>query len=121
MWGAEPENVDDAFRSLQSGVLQPGERNPVSWADGLLTGLGRLPFEILRRGGVEVVTVTEAAILRAAWSLIERTKLVVEPSGATVLAALRERKADLRGRRIGAILSGGNTDFRWLADPVLNE
>lgn len=121
VWGAEPENVDDAFRSLRSGVLQPGERNPVSWADGLLTGLGRLPFEILRRGGVEVVRVTEAAILRAAWSLIERTKLVVEPSGATVLAALRERKADLRGRRIGAILSGGNTDFRWLADPALNE
>ena len=120
VWGAEPEAVDDAFRSLNSGVLQPGERNPVSWADGLLTGLGRLPFDILRRHGVEVVTVAEAAILQAAWSLLQRTKLVVEPSGATVLAALRRRKDGLRGRRIGAILSGGNTDFRWLADPSLN-
>ena len=117
--GAEPEAVDDAYRSLRDGFRHPGEVNPKSWADGLLTGLGVRAFGILRERGVCVVTVSEAEILRAAWTLIRRLKLVVEPSAATVLAALRSRKAELRGKRVGAILSGGNTDFRWLSDPAL--
>ena len=51
----------------------------------------------------------------AARFFVERMKLVVEPSSATVLAALRGIAPELRGKRIGAILSGGNTDFAWLA------
>jgi threonine dehydratase len=114
VWGAEPEAVDDAYRSLQSGVRQPAVENPVTWADGLLTRLGELAFEILINNDVEIVTVSESTILEATRSVIERMKLVVEPSAATVLAVLRRRASDLRGKRIGAILSGGNTDFRWL-------
>jgi len=84
IFGAEPENVDDAFRSLSGGKRLPGPVDPRTWADGLMTGLG------------------------------ERMKVVVEPSGATVLAALRQLGKELRGRRVGAVFTGGNTDFRWL-------
>jgi len=116
VWGAEPETVDDAYRSLESGRLQPGPQNPRSWGDGLLTGLGEKPFAILRKCGVRVVTVSEQAMLEAAWALARRLKVVVEPSGATVLAALRKKADAWSGKRVGAILSGGNTDFRWLAE-----
>jgi threonine dehydratase len=114
--GAEPEAVDDAYRSLVSGVRQPAVRSPRTVADGLLTGLGELNFSILRRHGVLVVTVSEHAILRAARDLVERMKLVVEPSAATVLAAIRKQQAAWEGLSIGAILSGGNTDLRWLTE-----
>lgn len=114
VFGAEPVAVDDAFRSLQTGVLQDAVRAPRTLADGLLTGLGKLNFGILRQHGVEVVTVTEEAIRGAARDHLERMKLVVEPSAATVLAAIRERREEWRGLSIGAILSGGNTDFGWL-------
>jgi threonine dehydratase/serine racemase len=118
--GAEPETMDDAARSLASGVLQPGPP-PASMADGLLTGLGRLAFGVLTEHGVRIVTVSEAAIARAAWTFVERMKLVVEPSAATVLAALRATGEEIRGLRVGAILSGGNTDFGWLDHPGLRE
>jgi threonine dehydratase len=113
IWGAEPEAVDDAYRSLQSGTLQCAVADPETLADGLMTGLGRINFEILRAKGVRVETVTEQAIVDAARFVIERMKLVVEPSAATVLAVIRKRAETLRGKRIGAILSGGNTDLSW--------
>jgi threonine dehydratase len=115
VWGAEPAAVDDAYRSLTSGVLQPGPADPRTLADGLLTGLGRLNFEILVRHRVRIVTVAEEEIVQAARFVLERMKLVIEPSSATVLAAMRREAAQVRGRRVGAVLSGGNTDFRWLA------
>ena len=109
--GGEPEAVDDAFRSIRDGVLHPAVPHPETLADGLLTGLGERNFALLA-GQVEIVTVTEDEIVGAARFLVERMKLVVEPSAAVSLAAVR--KMDVAGRRVGAILSGGNTDFRWL-------
>lgn len=114
VWAAEPLAVDDAARSLASGVRQPAVLPARSWADGLLTGLGEVAFEVLRDAGVTVVTVTEDEILDAAWALISRLKLVVEPSAAVAWAVVRRRREELRGLRVGVILSGGNTDFRWL-------
>ena len=116
VWGAEPAAVDDAYRSLESGELQPAVERPNSWGDGLLTGLGCNAFTILRDCGVRVVTVSESEMLQAAWTLISRLKTVVEPSAATVLAAAISRRQEWAGKRIGLILSGGNTDFRWLAE-----
>ncbi|MGB9359716.1 MAG: threonine/serine dehydratase [Acidimicrobiia bacterium] len=113
--GAEPFAVDDAYRSLRTGVRQPGVESPVTLADGLLTGIGARPFTILNALGTEVVRVTEAAILEAAYFLLQRMKLAVEPSGATPLAALRTEPDRFRDQRVGVIISGGNTDFAWLA------
>lgn len=115
---AEPLAVDDAARSLRLGVRQPGVTSPQTWADGLLTGLGQPNFDILHAHGAEVVTVGEDAIVDAAMFFLLRMKTVVEPSAATVLAALRamasQDRAKVAGKRIGVVLSGGNTDFRWL-------
>jgi threonine dehydratase len=79
-----------------------------------MTGLGERNFAILRRAGAEVVRVEEEALVCAARFFLERMKLVVEPSGAAVLAAIRTEPRRFAGRRVGAILTGGNTDFAWL-------
>ena len=116
VFGAEPKAVDDAYRSLQSGVRQPAAEYPETWCDGLLTSLGEPNFEILRARDVEILTVDEKAILDATYAIVRRMRIVVEPSSGTVLAAIRVHADRFRDRRVGAILSGGNTDFRWLAE-----
>ena len=112
--GAEPLAVDDAARSLATGVRQPRVDGAKTWGDGLMTALGEPNFALLRQHGVRVVTVAEEAIVAACRFFVERLKIVVEPSAATVLAALRNVAPDLAGKRIGMVLSGGNTDFAWL-------
>jgi threonine dehydratase len=113
--GAEPQAVDDAARSLATGVRQPRVEGGKSWGDGLMTGLGEPNFRLLLQHRVRIVTVGEQAIVDAARWFLERMKIVVEPSSATVLAALRAVAAELRGLRVAMILTGGNTDFAWLA------
>lgn len=115
MLAAEPKAVDDAARSLASGVRQPAVVNPKTWGDGLMTGLGEPNFELLMRHQVEVITCEEDEIVAAARFFLERTKLVVEPSGATTLASIRAIADQVRGKRVAMIVSGGNTDFAWLA------
>ena len=112
--GAEPFAVDDAYRSLQSGIRQPGVESPVTSADGLLTGIGARAFAILSTLDADVIRVTEVAILEAAYFLLFRMKIVAEPSGATPLAAIRTEPDRFRDQRVGVIISGGNTDFSWL-------
>ncbi len=111
--GAEPFAVDDAYRSLASGERQPGVSDPKTVADGLLVGMGAMPFEILSGLGVEILRVEEADILAAARFFLERMKLVVEPSGATALAAILTHPDRFAGRRVGLVVSGGNTDLAW--------
>lgn len=106
-FGAEPEEVDDSFRSLRDGVRYPATGRP-SVGDGLLTGIGAIPFEILSQAGTAVLTVSEDEILGAMRMLAERTKLVVEPSGATGVAALLRYAGIFAGMRVGIVLSGGN-------------
>ena len=109
-----PPTFDDAFRSLQSGQRRAGVINPVTLADGLLTGIGARPFAILTALGADIIRVTETSILEAALFFLQRMKLVVEPSGATPLAALRTDPERFSGLRVGVIISGGNTDLSWL-------
>ncbi len=111
--GAEPFAVDDAYRSLASGERLPGVSNPQTVADGLLVGMGAMPFDILSGLGVEILRVEEADILTAAAFFLERMKLVVEPSAATALAAIFTHPDRFAGRRVGLIVSGGNTDLAW--------
>jgi threonine dehydratase len=114
VFGAEPLAVDDAARSLATGVRQPRVEGARTWADGLMTGLGEPNFRLLRQHGVRIVTVDEDSIVAAARFFLQRMKIVVEPSAATVLAAIRAARSDLAGQRVGIVLSGGNTDFAWL-------
>lgn len=112
---AEPRAVDDAARSMATGVRQPRVENAKTWGDGLMTGLGEPNFALLLQHRVRVITVAEDTMVDAARWFLERMKIVVEPSSATVLAALRAIAPELRGRRVGMVLTGGNTDFAWLA------
>ncbi len=106
---AEPSGADDAFRSLTNGRIEP-MNNPRTIADGLLTPLGRINFDILSMHGVTVELASEAAIITATRLMFERMKLVVEPSGAVPLAALLEASPSIRAPRIGVLVSGGNID-----------
>jgi threonine dehydratase len=115
VWGAEPAGAADAARSLARGVLQPSV-DPDTICDGLLTALSPRTFAILRRHLAGVLTVPDATVRRALRLLLERAKLLVEPSAAITLAAVLEHPGDFRGRRLGLILSGGNLDLERLPD-----
>ena len=111
--GAEPEQVNDAAASLAAGSIQPATGNPTI-ADGLRTALEDLTFDILSAAMVEIVTVSEDEIREAARFHLFRMKHLVEPSGATGLAVVRRAANELAGKRVGVIVSGGNTDLSWL-------
>jgi threonine dehydratase len=109
----EPEKADDAFRSFYSGTIQPSI-NPQTIADGLLTSLGSRNFPVIRQYVEKVITVSEENIIKAMWLIFERMKIVVEPSAAVPFAAILEGKIEIRNKRIGLILSGGNVDLKKL-------
>ncbi len=111
--GVEPEQADDAFRSLEAGRIIPSPE-PQTVADGLRTSLGDLTFPVIRDQVERIVPVSETAIVEAMRFVWERTKLLIEPSAAVPLAALWERRIDLTGLRVGVIVSGGNVDLARL-------
>lgn len=108
--GAEPEGADDAYRSFQTGILIPSE-HPNTIADGLLTTLGPINFEIIKQHVSEINLVTDEEIVAAMKLIYQHLKIVVEPSSATVLALVLKRKAFFKEKRIALILSGGNVDL----------
>src|SRR5439155_18561294 len=107
---AEPEAADDAYRSLQAGKILPA-LDPRTIADGLRTSLGELTFAVIQKHVQQIVTVSEAAIIQAMRHVWERMKILIEPSAAVPIGVLLEKKIDLTGKRIGVLLSGGNTDL----------
>ena len=111
--GAEPLKADDAYRSFKSGTLIPS-KNPVTIADGLLTSLGDLTFEIIRNKVDDIITVKEVTIINAMRMIWERMKIVVEPSAAVTLAAVLEKKTIFSNSKTGIILTGGNVDLNNL-------
>jgi threonine dehydratase len=108
--GVEPQRADDACRSLEAGRILPSE-NPRTVADGLRSSLGDVTFAVLRRHLHSIVTVSEDSILNAMRLIWERMKIVIEPSAAVPVAAILDGKADIKGERVGVILSGGNVDL----------
>lgn len=111
--GAEPAGADDAWRSLQAGRITPVAK-PDTVADGLRATIGPLTFAVIRATVDEVVRVDEADIVAAMRYVWERMKIVIEPSAAVPVAALRRRLVEMSGCRVGVILSGGNVDFDQL-------
>ena len=113
--GVEPEAGDDATRSFKSGKLQTCS-NPDTIADGARTAsLGQLTFPMVLSLVHDMTTVNDAALMRTMRYLMERMKIVVEPTGALGAAGLLEGGRDLAGQRVGVILSGGNIDLALLA------
>jgi threonine dehydratase len=88
--------------------------NPNTIADGLLTSLGSITFEIIKIYIYDIITVSDEAIIKAMRLIWERMKIVVEPSSAITLGLLLENKIELKNKKIGLILSGGNVDLDHL-------
>lgn len=107
---AEPDGADDAYRSFYSKTLLPSVA-PKTMADGLLTSLGSLTFPIVMNNVDQIVTVSEEKIVEAMRMVWERMKIIIEPSSAVPLAAILENKVDVKGKKVGIILSGGNVDL----------
>ncbi|MBN2414729.1 pyridoxal-phosphate dependent enzyme [bacterium] len=117
--GVEPEQVDDAYQSLKTGMIVTIDK-PVSIAEGLLMPLREHTFPVIRKFVSEILLVSEEEIVEAMRFVYERMKMIIEPSSAVVPAAILSGKIDIKGKRVGAIISGGNVDmgvfFQWMHD-----
>ena len=113
--GVEPAAGDDATRSFKTKTLQT-VKDPDTIADGARTpSLGKITYPLVMRYVDDMLTVTDAELLKSMFFLWERMKIVVEPTGALAACALLEKKIDAKGKRVGVVLSGGNADFKALA------
>jgi threonine dehydratase len=110
VYGCEPMNADDAYRSLKSGIRQPPVK-PNTIADGLLTALSDLTFSIVKENVDDIFTVSEDSIIKAMLLIWQRMKIIIEPSSAVAFAAVMENRDLIKGKRAGIILSGGNVDL----------
>jgi threonine dehydratase len=108
--GAEPAGADDASRSFKAGkFIALTQANTI--ADGLRSSMSERTFAEIRSHVSDIVTVTEESIVAAMRAVWEVLKIVIEPSGAVPYAAIVENKIDVRGKRVGIILTGGNLDL----------
>jgi threonine dehydratase len=117
--GVEPQAGNDTQQSLAKGEVVRIDV-PQTIADGAQTqSSGQLTFPVIRALVRSIETVTDAQLITTMRFMAERLKLVVEPTGCLAAAAVLERMIDVRGQRVGVILSGGNVDRRkyaqWLA------
>lgn len=115
LYAAEPSGAADAYESLRRGERATDiEADTV--CDGLRATIGEINFELLRKHAVDVLPVTDTDTIAAMSLLWQRMKQLVEPSSATVLAAVLAHPEHFVGRRVGLILSGGNVDPRFFCD-----
>jgi threonine dehydratase len=114
IFGVEPELANDTALSMAAGhrvTIQP----PESIADGLRSPApGVLTFPVIQKHVERVLLVSEAEIRATMRFLMERVKIVVEPSGAVALAAVLFGMLPLEIKRVGVVLSGGNVDIDFL-------
>ncbi|WP_322103603.1 threo-3-hydroxy-L-aspartate ammonia-lyase [Paraburkholderia sp. J41] len=109
--GVEPEAGNDGQRSFQSGQIVHID-TPKTLADGAQTQhLGELTFAVIRERVSEIVTVSDAELVDTMKFFASRMKLVVEPTGCLAAAAVLHGKVDVRGKRVGVVISGGNVDL----------
>jgi threonine dehydratase len=108
--GAEPLGAADTALGLSRG--ERVDQFPVDTiADGLRAIVGVLNFKIIQDQVDKVVTVSEAGIVDAMALVWQTFRMLIEPSSATVIAAIIESPEDFSGHRVGAIISGGNVDL----------
>jgi threonine dehydratase len=110
VFGAEPAGAADAYESLRSGV-RVTEMTPDTISDGLRGILGAINFELMQAHQVRVLPVSDAETIAAMRLIFEHLKIVIEPSSATVLAAVLRYPEHFSQRRVGVVLSGGNVDL----------
>ncbi len=114
--GVEPEAGDDVRRSLAAGHVVTID-TPRTIADGQqTTAPSERTYSVIKERVDEIVTVTDAEIVEAMRFAFERMNVVLEPSGASALAALLSGHVDVAGGRVGVTLSGGNVGIERFAE-----
>lgn len=112
LYGVEPEAGNDGQQSFRSGQIVHID-TPKTIADGAQTQhLGKLTFPIIRRDVDDVLTVSDAQLVERMGFAASRMKLVIEPTGCLGFAAALQMKEQLRGKRVGILISGGNVDMQ---------
>jgi threonine dehydratase len=114
--GAEPAGAADTHASLRAGVAVESWE-PETIADGLRAIIGPMGFEVIRDRVQDVLLVSEAEIEQAMQLVLEQLDMLIEPSSAVAIAAVRSNPDIFAGSRVGIIISGGNIDpslFDWL-------
>ena len=115
VYGVEPEAGNDGQRSFREGSIVRIPV-PVSIADGALTThLGERTFPIIRELVTDILTVSDTMLVDTMRFLMERLKIVAEPTGCLAAAAALNGVVPVKGKRIGIVLSGGNVDSRVVA------
>ena len=113
VFGAEPAEADDAYRSLKLGKIVPNETiNTI--CDGLRAQIGGLTFPVISDLVDDIITVTEEEIIDSMRMIWERLKMIVEPSSSITLGAVLKNKDKFNGKKVGLIISGGNVDLDHL-------
>ena len=113
VYGGEPFEADDAYRSLLSGKIETN-KTANTIADGLRTQLGHHNFPIIQEHIKEIIRVTENEIIDAMRFIWERMKIIIEPSSAVTFAAVLKNRSEFKDKKIGVIISGGNVDINNL-------
>ncbi|WP_085910221.1 threo-3-hydroxy-L-aspartate ammonia-lyase [Yersinia enterocolitica] len=113
--GVEPAAGNDGQQSFRSGKIVKIE-TPVTIADGAQTAaLGHYTFPVIQERVDNILTATDDQLISAMKFFISRMKIVVEPTGCLGAAVAFSGELDLRGKRVGVIISGGNVDLARLA------
>jgi threonine dehydratase len=110
IYAAEPEQADDAFRSLRAGHIIADDA-PDTVADGLKVPLKDLTWHFVKSRVTDILTASEQEIIDAMRLTWARMKIVIEPSCAVPLATILKNPEVFRGRRVGVIITGGNVDL----------
>lgn len=119
VYGVEPEAGNDAQQSFRSGKIVH-IATPKTIADGAQTQhIGHYTFELIKQNVDDILTVTDAQLVDRMKFYAERMKIIVEPTGCLSFAAALNMKEQLRGQRVGIIISGGNVDIKRFAELML--
>ena len=114
VYGVQAEGADAIARSFREGKLVTTD-TASTIADGIaVKAPGDITVELIRRYADGILTVSDTEIADAILLLLERCKQVVEPAGATPLAAILSGKLDITGKRVVCVLSGGNIDVSFI-------
>ena len=115
LYGVEPEAGNDGQQSFRKGEIVHID-TPQTIADGAQTQhLGNLTFPIIRRDVDDILTASDDELLQCMRFFAERMKIVVEPTGCLGFAAARRIRDELRGKKVGILVSGGNVDLAKLS------
>jgi len=110
VYAAEPEQADDAYRSLKAGHIIADDA-PDTIADGLKVPLKDLTWHFVKSNVTDILTASEVEIVDAMKLIWKRMKLVMEPSSAVPLATILKNRDLFAGQRIGVVITGGNVDL----------